>query len=107
MRGALWAILLAFLLPLAALAHNPDTSYARCLVTDDHVELRFTFDITTLLKITDADADHDQRLTRAELRAAAPAIQRFLRDHVITEIDGQRSDLGDALDPVWPREAGE
>jgi len=107
MRGALRAFLLAFLLPLAALAHNPDTSYARCLVAGDRVELRLTFDITTLLRIADADADHDERLTRAELRAAAPAIQRFLRERVILEIDGQRTDLGEAHDPVWPREAGE
>jgi len=107
MRGALGAILLALVLPITALAHNPDTSYARCLIADDHVELKFTFDITTLLKITDADSDQDQRLTRAELRAAAPAIQRFLRESVILEIDGHRVDLGEALDPVWPPEAGE
>jgi len=107
MRGALRAFLLLLTLPIAALAHNPDTSYARCLVADDRVELRLTFDITTLLKITDADADHDQRLTRAELQAAAPALQRFLRESVILEIDGRRTDLGQALDPVWPKEAGE
>jgi hypothetical protein len=107
MRGAARALLLAFLLPVAAFAHNLDTSYARCVVADDHVETKLTFDITTLLKITDADADHDQRLTRAELRAAAPAIQHFLREHVILEIDGHRAELGDALDPVWPREAGD
>ena len=26
---------------------------------------------------------------------------------MIMEIDGRRADLGEALEPVWPREAGE
>ena len=107
LRAFLLAPLLAFALSAAALAHNPDTSYARCLVADDRVEVRLTCDIFTLLKITDIDADRDQRLTRAELRAAAPAIQRFFRTHVILDIDGQRADPGEALEPVWPSGAGD
>ena len=101
-RGLRARLLALLLLPAAALAHNPDTSYARCLVADDRVELRLTCDVFTLLKITDLDADHDQRLTRAELRAAAPAIERFLRAHIAMELDGQRAELGTALEPVWP-----
>jgi HupE / UreJ protein len=107
MNGALRALLLVLLLPLAALAHNPDTSYARCLIVGDKVELRLTYDVFTLLKISDLDANHDQVITRAELQAAAPAIQRFLRARVILEVDGQRADLGEALEPVWPSEAGD
>jgi hydrogenase/urease accessory protein HupE len=99
-------LLLAFFLSaVAALAHNPDTSYARCVVASDHVELRLTYDIFTLLKISDIDTDHDGRLTRDELRAGAGAIQRFLREHVLFEVDGQAADLGEALDPVWPKGA--
>jgi len=93
------------LLPTTALAHNPDTSYARCRVADDRVEVKLIYDVFTLLKITDLDANHDQRLTRAELRAGAPAIERFLRAHVALEIDGQPADLGEALAPVWPEGA--
>jgi len=93
------------LLPAAAFAHNPDTSYARCVVTDDHVEVKLIYDVFTLLKIVDLDADHDGRLTRAELRAGTPDIQRFLRAHVALEIDGQATDLGEALEPVWPEGA--
>lgn len=99
---AFWLVL-ALLLPAAVgHAHNPDTSYARCVVADDRVEVRLIYDVFTLLKMADLDADHDQRLTRAELQAGAPVIQRFLRDHVVVEIDGQAGDLGEALDPKWP-----
>ena len=106
MRRLLRACWLALaLLPAAAFAHNPDTSYARCVVTDDHVEVKLIYDVFTLLKIVDLDADHDGRLTRAELRAGTPDIQRFLRAHVALEIDGQATDLGEALEPVWPEGA--
>ena len=106
-RRFLAVIVLLALLSAAAWAHNPDTSYARCVVTDDAVELRLTYDVFTLLKITNLDADGDGRLSRAELRAGTPAIQRFLRAHILLEIDGQRTDLGDALDAAWPAETAD
>ena len=102
---AVWVVLA--LLSTAARAHNPDTSYVRCVVTDDAVELRLTYDVFTLLKITDLDADQDGRLSRAELRAGTPAIQEFLRAHVLLEIDGQRTDPGEAFDAVWPAETAD
>ena len=107
-----WTLTLALLLmgvvrPAVVQAHNPDTSYLRCIVAEDRLEIRLTYDIFTLEKIADLDADRDRRLTRAELRAGAPAIQQFLRQHVLVGIDGQPADLGDALDPVWPAGAGD
>lgn len=102
---AVWVVLA--LLTAAARAHNPDTSYARCVVTDEAVDLRLTYDVFTLLKITDLDANQDQRLTPDELRAGTPAVQRFLRAHVLLEIDGQPADLGDAVPAVWPEGAGD
>lgn len=101
------ACLLAWLIPAAALAHNPDTSYARCIIADDRVEVRLTCDVFTLQMITAIDADHDQRVTRDELRGAAPAIERFLREHVHLEIEAQDADLGVAAAPLWPGETGE
>jgi hydrogenase/urease accessory protein HupE len=89
----------------AAFAHNPDTSYARCIVADDHVEMRLTYDVFTLLKIVDLDTNHDGRLSREELRAGTPAIQRFLREHVLLQIDGQPANLGEGLDAIWPKGA--
>ncbi|EDY17228.1 conserved hypothetical protein [Chthoniobacter flavus Ellin428] len=103
MRRPFWVVWLVLaLLSRAALAHNLDTSYVRCVVTDDAVELRLTYDVFTLLKITDLDANHDQRHAREELRAGTPAIQRFLREHVLLEIDGQPADLGTGLEALWP-----
>jgi hypothetical protein len=107
-RRPFWATWLVLaLLSTAALAHNLDTSYARCEVTEDAVELRLTYDVFTLLKITNLDANQDQRLTREELRSGTPEIQRFLREHVLLEIDGQPADLGTALEAVWPNKSSD
>lgn len=57
----------------AASAHNPDTSYARVIITDSALEVRLTFDIFTLQKIVELDTDRDQRVTRAQ----APRPCRF------------------------------
>lgn len=103
MRRGLWLVWTVLaLLSGAARAHNPDTSYVRCVVTEEAVELRLTYDAFTLLKITNLDADQDGRLTREELRTGAPAIQRFLREHVLVEIDGRTAELGEPTDAVWP-----
>jgi hypothetical protein len=105
----LFARVLAAMLVLAgvAFAHNPDTSYARVIITDSAIEVRLTFDVFTLQKIVELDADRDQRVTRAELQRAAPAIQHFLRANVGLEVDGQPADLGEATAPAWPKDAGD
>jgi hypothetical protein len=95
------------LLPGAVLAHNPDTSYARCLLATDGIELRLTYDVFTLQMLAPVDADGDQRITREELHRALPAIERFLRAHVHLEIDGQTTDIGEVAEPMWPGETGE
>jgi len=91
----------------AASAHNPDTSYARVIITDSALEVRLTFDIFTLQKIVELDTDRDQRVTRAELERAAPAIQQLLRAHVGFELDGQPADLGEPTPPAWPKDAAD
>jgi hypothetical protein len=91
----------------AAFAHNPDTSYARVHPAANHVEVRLTYDLFTLLKVAPLDADQDRRVTREELRRAAPALERFLRGAVVFEINGQPADLGNAGEPSWPADSGE
>jgi hypothetical protein len=99
------ALALWLLSALPAFAHNPDTSYARIAIAEDRVALRLTYDLFTLAKIADVDADRDQRITRDELTHAAPEIERFLRSRVHLELDGKSSALGEAAAPEWPREA--
>ena len=100
-------LLLLALLAATASAHNPDTSYARIVIAADRLDVRITCDLFTLQKIADVDADRDQRVTPDELQRAAPAIQRFLREHIHLELDGQRATLADAAPPEWPRDAGD
>jgi hypothetical protein len=108
-RRAQWAWLLAAALLLAgrAEAHNPETSYARVAIGHEQIELRLTFDLFTLQKIAAVDADGDQRITRAELQRAAPAVEGFLRAHVRLELDGEPASLGEGSGAVWPRDAGD
>jgi hydrogenase/urease accessory protein HupE len=104
-RRAICLLFALFISGAAALAHNPDTSYARCSITDDHIDFRLTYDVFTLLKIVDLDTNHDGRLSREELLAGTPVIERFLRDHILVDLDGQHADLGEALGPAWPKGA--
>lgn len=96
------------LLTTAARAHNPDTSYARFTIARDRFAAKFTYDVTSLVRIVPGlDADGDRRLTRAELDTAVPTIVDFLRTTIPFEVDGKQTDFG-ALQPVaWPPDAGE
>lgn len=85
----------------SALAHNPDTSYTRIKVSPTELEYKFTFDITTLLKIVDLDANHDRHVTVEELLEKAPMIQRFLREHISVSFDSAKSDFGEAEPPAF------
>jgi len=106
-----------FLLPLVwlaflaghtlAFAHNPDTSYAQVKLTESQVVVRLTYDLFTLEKITQVDADGDGRITREELRHATPAIEQFLRAHVQLELNGTKVDLGRLGEPGWPPDKGD
>ncbi len=105
--SARWAFALTLIfIASVAFAHNPDTSYARIGITADHLDVRLTFDLFSLEKITGIDADHDQQVTREELQRAAPELQRFLQTHVHFEIDGAPAALDSAAPPEWPRDAG-
>jgi hydrogenase/urease accessory protein HupE len=90
----------------SAWAHNPDTSYARVRVTPNKLELRLTYDVFTLQKIDPGiDQDGDHALSRAELKAAAPVVQNFLRAYVGLKIHEASVDLGTAGEPFWPLDA--
>jgi hypothetical protein len=101
------ALFAGVLAPLAARAHNPDTSYARVTIREREVAFRFTYDLFTLQKIAPLDADRDGRTTRAELQRGLPAIHAFLRRHIAVDIDGTAADLGAPAGYVWPPDSGD
>lgn len=101
------AFLASFLLALSARAHTPDTSYCRIEIGPSAVSFTFTFDLTTLARMAPIDVDRDERITRAELRAAAPAIEGFLRRSVFIELNEREATFGPASVPGWAEDRGE
>jgi hydrogenase/urease accessory protein HupE len=97
------------LIALAALGHNPDTSYARVEIGDRTVKTRLTYDIFTLLRITPLDDDGDRQVSRAELTKHLPQIEKSLREHIGVSLDGDldEDDLGTANGFVWPPDTGD
>ncbi|MEQ1853301.1 MAG: HupE/UreJ family protein [Chthoniobacteraceae bacterium] len=96
----------AVLLSGIAGAHTADTSYARVRILGERIEVRLTLDAFTLLRIVPAlDANQDRALSREELRAATPAVQQFLAEHVGLEVNGAAARMAGANDPFWPLDA--
>jgi len=101
------ALLLFFLaLTANAFAHNPETSYCRVTITAHEVEFKFTYDLLTLQRMTALDANGDDKLSRAELQAAASAIRSFLRNHIYIDLNQREADFAEADPPTWPEDAG-
>src|SRR5689334_8614009 len=94
--------LLNFIPP--ASAHTLDTSYARVAIGSAEVEFKFTYDLLTLARITKLDTDGDGAISRGELAAATPAIQKFLRAHIYLELNQREAEFADAVMPAWPDE---
>jgi hypothetical protein len=99
---------LLFLSPFkSALAHNPDTSYARVTITASAVEFKFSYDLATLLRMVPLDTNRDHRISRAEFAAATPALQQFLRARILVGLNQHDTEFAEALPPVWPEDAGD
>jgi hypothetical protein len=99
-----WFTVLLALLPFAARAHNPDTSYARIDIAAKAVEFTFTYDYATLNRIISLDTNRDSALSREELAAATPAIERFLRRTIYLELNERDAVFGDFIPPTWPND---
>jgi len=104
-RGFL--ILFLFTCGRTILAHNPDTSYARVEISSRLVTFKFTYDVTTLQRITRLDADGDRTISRAEFEAGVPAIQRFVRAHVFLDFNQREAEFGEMEPPSWPADAAD
>jgi hydrogenase/urease accessory protein HupE len=104
--GAAALCAFAVLFPRAGLAHNPDTSYCRIAISSHEVEFKFTYDLAVLQRMALIDTNHDAKITRAELEAAAPAIQSFLRQHIYIDLNQREAEFAQAEPPTWPEDAG-
>lgn len=93
--------LLALAGALAARAHTPDTSYARVEIGREEVVFTFSFDLASLVRITPIDADRDGRISRAELSAATPALEDFLRHAIYVELNERDATFGPLAPPLW------
>ncbi len=104
---AIITLIVFFAAGVALRAHTPDTSYCKIAISPAEVSFTFTFDLTTLGRMTSVDVDRDGRVTRAELRSAAPAIETFVRRSVFIELNERESLFGPMVAPSWPDDAGD
>src|SRR5580765_7774997 len=92
-----FGIVIALILgPTDLLAHSPDTSYSRVVISQHDVEFKFTYDLQTLQRIVQMDTNGDDKISRAELEAAAPAIQRFFRQHIYLDLNQREAEFAEA-----------
>lgn len=89
-------------------AHPADISYMRVRVERQKVEFRLTFNLLTLMRFAQIDANHDRRIDQAEIHAATPTLLSYLRAHVLVSFNGMDGELGAAqkIECVWPAEGG-
>ena len=104
MRFRLPFILLSFLIGHAACGHPADQSEMQVKPSPHALEVRFTFNLLTVVKCVRVDADGDQKLSAEELKAAEPAFTRYLNQHLHLEVNGQSAAWGEKarLDYLWP-----
>jgi hypothetical protein len=102
-----WVLIVLLVSAFTAHAHTSDTSYLRAVVSKHSLELRFTFDLSTLYRVARLDANQDGKVTRAEAESAAPAIAECLNQGITLELNETKTALG-TLQPLgWPVEAGD
>src|SRR5581483_5790571 len=97
-------IILFFALAGVAFAHAPDTSYCRIAIASQEVNFKFSYDINTLNRITPLDTNGDHRVSRAEIAAATPAIQNFIRQHIYLDLNQREAEFAEADPPDWPED---
>lgn len=94
----------SFVIP-AARAHPSDISYLRVKVERQRVEMRFTFNLLSMTRfVPGIDANQDFRIDKAELEAAAKALNDYFNQHIEVNINEKKATLGQAapFECVWP-----
>lgn len=102
-----WLCSLFFAGVSGAWAHAPDTSYLRAVVSQHELELRFTFDLSTLHRIDRVDSNLDGKVSRGEAEAAVTDLAAFLRRTVTLEINNDKVELGTPQPLGWPVDVGD
>ena len=92
----------------SAQAHPSDISYLRVKVARQTVELRFTFNLLSLTRFANMDANQDRRIEKAELDAAAKVLNDYFNKHIELSINETKTALGEAapFECVWPETDG-
>lgn len=91
-------------------AHPADVMRLRVLMQDRRADLRLTFSLLQLSRLLPGlDANRDQGVNEAELKAAWPRLQALLDSRVHCRVNDQAQGWGPvlAMDLVWPRSAGD
>jgi hydrogenase/urease accessory protein HupE len=101
----LFRFILLFAFVASAFAHSPDTSYCRVGIKSHEVEVKFTYDLLTLQRMTAIDTNGDEQVSQAELEGATPAIRSFLRRHIYLDLNQYEAGLVEAGPPTWPDDA--
>jgi hypothetical protein len=105
-RSLVFSFLTMLSLAGTAVAHSPDTSYCRITIRPLEVHFAFTYDIATLQRIVTLDTDKDDHVSRAELESAAPAIRRFLRQHIYLDLNQREADFAEEEPPTAANDPG-
>lgn len=88
-------------------AHPADISSLLVKLEPHDAELRFTFNLWTLMRIVEVDADRNHFITMAELEKVVPVVQAFLKKSVLVSVNDADVDVGEAagFECVWPVES--
>ena len=108
MKRDCWVLLIGIALLAAGAsrldAHPADVGHLRVDVSRQHLEVRLTFNLATLQRFAEMDADHSGSISHAELSAAIPVVEGTLRGFVRVSINDLDSTLGTSrpFHCVWP-----
>jgi hypothetical protein len=98
-------ILVTALLPvLWAGAHPADISHMRMEVGRSSLRLRFSLNIATLDRLQPLDTDRDGKATLAEIEAAIPEANAFLKSQTLLTLNDTDTDTGTftRFECLWP-----
>jgi hypothetical protein len=104
MRFWLPFVLLAWILRPSAHAHPADQSEMQVKPAPHALEVRFTFNLLTVTKCVQVDADGDPKLSVDELKATEPVFTKYLNEHIHLEVNQKPAAWGEkaVFSYLWP-----